>query len=68
MPRRKVHAPETVGEVLTELAVLYRDARRGRIETLDASRLATILNILRQTPERYALEERICSLEKLVER
>ena len=68
MPRRKVHAPETVGEVLTELAVLYRDARRGHIETLDASRLATILNILRQTLESYALEERICSLEKLVER
>ncbi|MBI77773.1 MAG: hypothetical protein CMM53_08365 [Rhodospirillaceae bacterium] len=67
MPRRKILAPRTVGEVLTELGGVYRDARKGRLDTLDASRLSAILNILRQTLESSELEERLCHLESLMD-
>lgn len=67
MPRRKILAPGTVGEVLTELGAVYRDARKGRLDTLDASRLSAILNILRQTLESSELEERLCHLEALMD-
>ena len=67
MPRRKITAPGTVGEVLGELARVYRDARRGQLDTLDASRLASILNTLRQTLESHDLENRIKRLESLAD-
>lgn len=66
MPRRKIRAPKTVGEVLTELGAVYRDARQGKLDTLDASRLCAILNILRQTLESSELEARLCHLESMM--
>jgi hypothetical protein len=41
----------TVGQVAAELGRLYRHARWGEIPVADASRLATILGIMRQCLE-----------------
>jgi len=67
LARRKVLRPKNVGEVISELGVLYRDARMRRIDTLDASRLATILTAIRQSLEASDLETRIRELEKRYE-
>lgn len=48
-----------------ELAAVYRDARAGKIETQDATRLGYLLNLLGQAHERQELEARIETLEKL---
>jgi len=64
MARRKIIAPKNVGEVITELGVLYRDCRGGRVDTLDGSRLSGILTAIRQTLEATDLENRIRELEK----
>ena len=46
-----------------ELAAVYRDARAGKIETQDATRLGYLLNLLGQALEREELEARIEALE-----
>lgn len=46
-----------------ELAAVYRDARAGKIETQDATRLGYLLNLLGQALEREELETRIEALE-----
>jgi len=67
LARRKVLTPKSVGDVLTELGTLYRDARQGRTDTLDASRLAAILTAIRQTVEASDLETRLRELERRME-
>ena len=54
----------TVGQVAAELGRLYRHARRGEIPVADASRLATILGIMRQCLESSELESRIAQMEE----
>ena len=44
---------------------LFYDARTGTLDTLDASRLASILTALRQAIETQDLEERLARLEEL---
>jgi len=46
-----------------ELAKLYREARAGKIETADASRLANMLSILSRILSDSELEARIEALE-----
>lgn len=46
-----------------ELANVYRDARAGKIETQDATRLGYLLNLLGQALEREVLENRLEALE-----
>jgi hypothetical protein len=53
----------TVGEVAGELGRLYRQARRGDVPVTDASRLATILGVMRQCLEASELERRIAEME-----
>ena len=53
----------TVGQVAAELGRLYRHARWGEIPVADASRLATILGIMRQCLEASELETRIAEME-----
>jgi len=48
-----------VGQVAAELGRLYRHARWGEIPVADASRLATILAVMRQCLEASELERRI---------
>jgi hypothetical protein len=64
MPRRKITKPKNVGEVITELGQVFYDCRRGTLDTLDGSRLATILTAIRATLEASDLEDRIQALEK----
>ena len=52
-----------VGDVSHELAKLYREARAGKIETADASRLANMLSILSRILSDSELEARIEALE-----
>ena len=57
---------DTVMNVGNQLARLYRHARRGKIETIEAFRLAGVLNALRQCLEASAIEQRIAELEAIV--
>ncbi len=49
-----------------ELAKLYRDARTGRIKTIEATKLAYILNILANIMVNSDLEERLLELERII--
>lgn len=51
-------------EVSRELAKLYREARSGRIDVADASRLANMLSILSRILSDSELEARIEALEQ----
>ena len=53
----------SVVNVAAELARLYRDARSGRIETGDATKLAHILDVLRRCLETSDIEKRLAWLE-----
>ena len=57
---------DTVMNVGNELGRLYRHARKGKIETIEAFRLAGVLNALRQCLEASAIEQRIAELEAAV--
>lgn len=57
---------DSIGRVASELGHLYRQARRGEIETLDASRCATILGEVRKCLEIAAVEDRLRVLEERV--
>lgn len=50
-----------------ELAALYRDARAGRVDTRDATRLAYILDMLRKAYETCVLQTRLEQIEKTIE-
>ena len=47
-----------------EMATVYRDARAKRIGTQDGTRLAYMLNMLRQAVETSDLEARLAALEQ----
>jgi hypothetical protein len=57
---------DTVMNVGNELARLYRHARKGKIETIEAFRLSGVLNALRQCLEASAIEQRIAELEATI--
>lgn len=50
-----------------ELATLYRDARAGRVNTQDATRLAYILEMLRKAYDTCVLQDRLEQIEKTIE-
>jgi hypothetical protein len=56
----------TLGRVASELARMYREARRGEISASDASKLASVLAVLRQCLEASDLEKRMADLEELL--
>lgn len=63
-PAKRLRLPlATADDVRRELAKLYREARAGRVEVQDASRLANILQILARCIETGDLEQRIETLE-----
>ncbi len=49
--RVRVGKLDTVGGVVTELGKIYREARRGELDTLDATRLARVLCEIRRALE-----------------
>lgn len=63
-PSRVVRARlDTIGDVKSQLARLYREARGGKIATQDATRLASILAMLGRMIEGSDLEDRLAALE-----
>lgn len=67
MPRKRIIAPTNIGEVITEMGSLYREARRGNLDTLDASRMTGILGTLRQAIESGDLDARLAEIERKLE-
>lgn len=65
MPKQYARAKlATSTDVSRELAKLYREARSGRIDVADASRLANLLSILSRILSDSELEARIEALEQ----
>ena len=60
---QRVGRLDTVGSIVSEMGRLYRQARRGEINSADASRLASILALMRQGLEASDLEKRLAALE-----
>jgi hypothetical protein len=68
-PTPRLRIPlNTASDVQRELARLYRQMKAGQIPTQDGSRLAYVLNLLRQSIETGDLEARIQALEQIKER
>jgi hypothetical protein len=63
-PKQRPISLTTALDVRRELQRVYSDARRGNIPTGDATRLAYILNIMKQTIETTELEARLIALEQ----
>lgn len=65
VPRRKTYRArlQTVNDVQTQLARIFREARSGLIDVGDASRLANILSILGRMIGDSDLENRIAAIE-----
>ena len=55
----------TVGGVVSELGKIYRQARRGQLDTQDATRLAFILREIRIALEASDIERRLDALEAI---
>lgn len=60
---QRVGRLHTVGHIVSEMGKLYRQARCGEINSADASRLASILALMRQGLEASELERRLAALE-----
>ena len=60
---QRVGRLHTVGHMVSEMGKLYRQARKGEINSADASRLASILALMRQGLEASELERRLAALE-----
>ena len=55
----------SIGGVVSELAKIYRAARRGQLDTQDATRLAFILREIRIALEGSDIEQRLEALEQV---
>ncbi len=55
---------DTVGGVCTELAKVYREARRGEMDMADAKSLTYVLREIRCALEASDIERRIDALER----
>ena len=64
--RVKIGRLTSVGRVAIELGRLYRQARHGEVETIEAYRLATILSVMAKCLETSAFEERLAEMEAAV--
>ena len=53
----------TIDDVRREMAKVYRDARTGKADTSDASRLVYMLTSIAKMIELGQLEQRLCILE-----
>lgn len=64
LPRVSPIKLSTLGEIRTELGKLYREARAGRLDTQDATRLAYLLSQLREMHLAMEIEARLFELER----
>lgn len=63
-PKRMRLPLATAVDVRKEMARLYRQMKAGQIAPSDGTKMAYVLNLLRQAIETGDLETRIASLEK----
>lgn len=54
---------DTIGAVVTEMAAVYRVTRRGDMDSLEGSRLVSMLTQIRTAIETGDIEKRIEALE-----
>ncbi len=66
-PAPRVGRLDTLPRVRRELVRLYADARQGRLDPRDASRLASVLALVGRLIEGGELEARLAELESLAE-
>jgi hypothetical protein len=66
MRKNSVGPLKTIGQVVRELARVYRAAKREDMESIHANRLANILNMMRAAMEAEALEKRVDAIEARV--
>jgi hypothetical protein len=64
--RVKIGRLTSVSRVAIELGRLYRQARHGEVETIEAYRLATILSAMAKCLETTEFERRIAEMETAV--
>jgi hypothetical protein len=62
--RLRIGSLSTVTMVGCEIARLYKQCRRGEIESVEAYRLSNVLSMLAKCLEQSALEQRLEQLEK----
>jgi hypothetical protein len=56
----------SVGRVAIELGRLYRQARYGEVETIEAYRLASVLSVMAKCLETSEFERRLAAMETAV--
>jgi hypothetical protein len=56
----------SVGRVAIEVGRIYRAARRGDIDSIEAYRLASVLSVMAKCLETTAFEQRIAELEGIL--
>ena len=61
--RKRVGPLKTATDITREMALLYKEARRGDLETRDLARYGQFLNIMLNSVRTIDLEERIQALE-----
>ena len=64
--RVKIGRLTSVGRVAIELGRLYRQARHGEVETIEAYRLATILSAMAKCLETSEFERRLAEMETTI--
>lgn len=62
-PEIKIANMPDLGGVIDEMKRVYRDMRRGKIDTLDGKRLVDALSAIRQGMEVKDVEQRLLAIE-----
>jgi len=61
---KRIGPLKTVGQVLSEMGRVYREARRKEIGTADAGRFMAMLTAIRQAVEGDDVDRRLAALEQ----
>jgi hypothetical protein len=64
--RMKIGRLTSVGRVAIELGRLYRQARYGEVETIEAYRLASVLSAMAKCLEQSEMERRLDEIETAI--
>lgn len=62
-PEIRIGKMADIGGVITEMGRVYRQMRRGDLDTLDGKRLVDVLTAIRQAMEVQDVEARLRALE-----
>ena len=65
---RTIGRLDSVAGIRRELARVYTEARRGELDTNEASKLGNLLAVLHRIIEGSALEDRLARLEEAADR